>query len=69
MTMTDPGLGSVQTWLDDFRACLDGAHGNAWRSRAEQELRRSSSALCTDRQRAAGWRRVREDVVGGPSAA
>lgn len=68
MTTTDSGDGWVQAWLDDFRACLAGAYGGAWRSRAEQELRASNSALCSDRQRAASWRRAREDVLGSPAA-
>lgn len=68
MTTTDSGESWVQTWLGDFRACLDGHHGGAWRSRAEQELRESSSALCSDRQRAASWRRTREDVLGSTAA-
>jgi len=68
MTTTDSGASWVTTWLDDFRACLDGAYGGAWRSRAEQELRATSSALCSDRQRATSWRRTREDVLGTPAA-
>jgi hypothetical protein len=68
MITTDSGDSWVQAWLDDFRACLDGAHGGAWRSRAEQELRQSSSALSSDRQRAASWRRTREDVLGSSAA-
>lgn len=68
MITTDPGDSWVQAWLGDFRDCLDGVHGGAWRSRAEQELRQSSSALCSDRQRAASWRRTREDVLGTSAA-
>lgn len=58
----------VEAWLEDFRACLAGVHGNAWRSHAEQELRTNSSALVSDRQRAATWRRTREEVLGTPAA-
>ena len=53
----------VAGWLDDFRACLAGAHGYAWRSRAEQEVRATSTALASDRQRAASWRRAREEIL------
>ena len=58
----------VETWLDDFRACLSGEHGGAWRSRAEQELRARSSALVSDLQRAASWRGAREEVLGSSAA-
>lgn len=58
----------VAGWLDDFRACLDGTHGYAWRSRAEQELRTHSTAQGTDRQRAAAWRRTREEILSPPAA-
>lgn len=59
---------SLAAWLDDFRACLAGAHGYAWRSRAEQELRSTSTALATDRQRASSWRRAREEILSPPAA-
>jgi hypothetical protein len=59
---------SVAGWLDDFRACLAGAHGPAWRARAEQELRATSTALASDRQRAASWRRTREEIIGVSAA-
>ncbi|MDF1603503.1 hypothetical protein [Nocardioides sp. YIM 152315] len=55
---------SVAHWLDDFRACLAGTHGPAWRARAERELRSTSTALASDRQRAASWRRTREEIIG-----
>ncbi|WP_028642740.1 hypothetical protein [Nocardioides sp. URHA0020] len=58
----------VAGWLDDFRLCLHGAHGAAWRARAEQELRMTNSALASDRQRAASWRRTREEVTGDSAA-
>jgi hypothetical protein len=68
MITIDSGNSQVQAWLDDFRSCLDGAYGGAWRSRAEQELRQTSSTLCSDRQRAASWRRTRADVLDAPAA-
>jgi hypothetical protein len=68
MITTDSSESWVQAWLGDFRDCLGGAHGGAWRSRAEQELRKTCSALCSDRQRAASWRRTREDVHGATAA-
>lgn len=55
-------------WLDDFRLCLAGFHGAAWRARAERELRSTSTALASDRERAAAWRRTREEIIG-PGAA
>jgi hypothetical protein len=58
----------VVDWLDDFRLCLHGAHGAAWRARAEQELRAMGTALASDRQRAASWRRTREEIVGVSAA-
>ena len=58
----------VAGWLDDFRLCLHGAHGTAWRARAEQELRSTRTAVTSDRQRAASWRRTREDVLGESAA-
>ncbi|MFC6042801.1 hypothetical protein ACFP8W_05500 [Nocardioides hankookensis] len=58
----------VAGWLDDFRLCLHGAHGTAWRARAEQELRTTNSALASDRQRAAAWRRTREEILGVSAA-
>jgi len=58
----------VAGWLEDFRACLAGTHGYAWRSHAERELRANSTALVSDRQRAASWRHVREEVLGVPAA-
>ena len=58
----------VAGWLDDFRLCLHGAHGIAWRARAEQELRSTSSAATSDRQRATSWARTRIEILG-PSAA
>ena len=58
----------VAAWLDDFRACLAGTHGYAWRSRAERELRTHSTALVTDRQRAASWRRTREEILSSSVA-
>jgi hypothetical protein len=67
-TSADPDAW-VAVWLDDFRLCLHGAHGAAWRTRAELELRTTSSALATDRQRAASWRRTREEAAGSSSAA
>jgi hypothetical protein len=59
----------VEGWLDDFRACLAGTHGYAWRSHAERELRENSTAVVSDRQRAASWRRAREEVLGASPAA
>jgi len=58
----------VAGWLDDFRLCLHGAHGAAWRARAEQELRSTATAATTDRQRAASWSRIRIEVLGSPAA-
>lgn len=68
--MTDPvdPEAWVAGWLDDFRLCLHGAHGAAWRARAEQELRSTSTAATSDRQRAASWRRTREEVTGTSAA-
>jgi hypothetical protein len=58
----------VAGWLDDFRLCLHGAHGAAWRARAEQELRTTATAATTDRQRAASWSRTRIEILGSPAA-
>jgi hypothetical protein len=58
----------VAGWLEDFRACLSGTYGYAWRSHAERELRENSTALVSDRQRAASWRQAREAVLGSPAA-
>jgi hypothetical protein len=60
---------TVAGWLDDFRACLAGAHGSAWRARAEREVRSTSTALASDAQRAASWRRTREEIIGSSTAA
>jgi hypothetical protein len=70
MSMT-PSVDSeawVAGWLDDFRLSLQGAHGAAWRARAEQELRTTNSALASDRQRATSWRRTREEILGDSAA-
>ena len=69
MTRSVDTEGWVAGWLEDFRSCLAGAHGYAWRSHAEQELRSNSSALVTDRQRAASWRGIREEILGSSPAA
>ena len=66
-TSVDPQA-EVAAWLDDFRACLAGAHGPAWRARAERELRLTSTATTSDRQRAASWRRTREEILGSSVA-
>lgn len=66
-TSVDPQT-SVAGWLDDFRACLAGAHGAAWRARAERELRSTSTALASDHQRAASWQRTREEIIGSSAA-
>jgi hypothetical protein len=68
MTTPDDTDTWVAGWLDDFRLCLHGAHGTAWRARAEQELRSTSSAATGDRQRATSWARTRIEILG-PSAA
>lgn len=68
MTPNRENDNSLAAWLDDFRACLAGAHGYAWRSRAEQELRSTSTALASDRQRATSWRRTRQEILS-PDAA
>lgn len=68
MTLPGDSHASVTRWLDDFRACLTGAHGPAWRARAEQELRSTSTAGASDRQRAASWRRTREEIIGSSVA-
>ncbi|MBZ5741339.1 hypothetical protein [Nocardioides mangrovi] len=59
----------VAGWLEDFRACLAGTHGHAWRASAERELRTHSTALVSDRQRATSWRRTREAILGSSDAA
>jgi hypothetical protein len=58
----------VAGWLDDFRLCLHGAHGAAWRARAEQELRSASTVATSDRQLASSWARTRIEVLGGSAA-
>jgi hypothetical protein len=58
----------VAGWLDDFRLCLHGAHGAAWRARAEQELRSASTVATSDRLRASSWARTRIEVLGGSAA-
>ncbi|GAA4734055.1 hypothetical protein GCM10023350_17060 [Nocardioides endophyticus] len=58
----------VAGWLDDFRLCLHGAHGAAWRARAEQELRSASTVATSDRQRASSWARTRIEVLGESAA-
>lgn len=58
----------VAHWLLDFRACLSGTHGLAWRSRAEQEVRVQHGTPVGDRQRAATWRRTREEILGATVA-
>jgi hypothetical protein len=68
MTITDDTQDWIAGWLEDFRACLAGTHGYAWRSRAEQELRTRSTALVSDAQRAASWRRTREEILGVSAA-
>ena len=59
----------VAQWLEDFRTCLSGTHGHAWRASAERELRTHSTALVSDRQRAISWRRTREAILGSTDAA
>ena len=67
--MTAPTSDSwVADWLEDFRLCLHGAHGAAWRARAEQELRTRDTAVASNQLRAAAWRRTREEITG-PTAA
>jgi hypothetical protein len=67
--MTAPTSDSwVADWLEDFRLCLHGAHGAAWRARAEQELRMRDTALASNRLRAASWRRTREEIIGTTAA-
>ncbi len=68
MTASVDSPTSIAGWLDDFRACLSGEHGPAWRTRAERELRSASTALASDWQRAASWRRTREEVLGSTAA-
>ncbi|MFC7494342.1 MULTISPECIES: hypothetical protein [unclassified Nocardioides] len=68
MTISVETQTSIAAWLDDFRACLTGTHGAAWRARAEQELRSTSTALASDVQRAASWRRTREEILGSTAA-
>jgi hypothetical protein len=58
----------VAGWLDDFRLCLHGAHGAAWRARAEQELRAASTVATGDRLRATSWARTRIEVLGDSAA-
>jgi hypothetical protein len=58
----------VAGWLDDFRLCLHGAHGAAWRARAEQELRTASTVPTGDRLRASSWARTRIEVLGESAA-
>lgn len=68
MTTSDDTTNWVDGWLEDFRSCLAGTHGHAWRARAERELRTNSPALVSDHQRAAAWRRVREEILGTTAA-
>jgi len=66
MTALTSDTDSVRTWLADFRACLRGEHGNAWRSRAECEVRAQNSGTIKPVHVAAlarSWRRVREEFV------
>lgn len=61
----------VQTWLADFRACLRGEHGGAWRSRAECEVRAQNAGASTAISMAAvaaSWRRVRAEFFSQPEA-
>jgi hypothetical protein len=66
MTALTSDTDSVRTWVTDFRACLRGEHGSAWRSRAECEVRAQNSGTNTPIHVAAlarSWRRVREEFV------
>ena len=58
----------VAGWLDDFRACRSGAHGAAWRARAEQELRTAGPAQVSDHARASTWARIRLEFLGSDVA-
>lgn len=58
----------VAGWLDDFRLCLHGAHGAAWRARAEQELRSAGTVATSDRLRASAWARTRIEILGDSAA-